>query len=263
MNTDQPTNPPNAEVILKRFNNTTSEQDGDPENQEEDNWSSWRQLRRLFEAAVKDTTTVEAQKLSSSLHSMQVQIELLHHENKGLRTALSIKKKHKNKSITIAPREDEEYYGGFMSWSPRKVRVAEARERLRKQQEEEEKIRKTGDKKLKAATALYKKKMAEQAKVSRQLAKEAREKERKRRADEVAARRAQKQQGKEAEKAAKAIQLPQRGKRAALKPPVARVAKRRTIRRVGGGAIAVEAAPPAPLKTTRTRSIQTPKKYSE
>jgi hypothetical protein len=129
--------PPNAEAILKRFNNTTSEQDRDPENQEEGDWSSWRQLRRLFDAAVKDTTTVEAQKLSSSLHSMQVQIELLHHENEGLRTALSIKKKHKNKSITIAPKEDEEYYDGFMFWSPRKVRVAEARERGRKQQEED------------------------------------------------------------------------------------------------------------------------------
>jgi hypothetical protein len=237
--------PPNAEVILKRFNDTTSEQDRDLENREDDNWSSWRQLRRLFDAAVKDPTTVEV------------------HENEGLRTALSIKKKHNKKSITIAPKEDEEYYGGFMFWSPRKVRVAEARERLRKQQEEEEKIRKAGDKELKAAVALYKKKMAEEAKVSRQLAKEAREKDRKLRADEVAARRAQKQQEKEAEKAAKAIQLSQRDKGAALKPPVARVAKRRTIRRVGGGAIAVEAAPPAPPKTTRTRSIQTPKKYSE
>jgi hypothetical protein len=27
--------PPNAEAILKRFNNTTSEQDRDPENQKE------------------------------------------------------------------------------------------------------------------------------------------------------------------------------------------------------------------------------------
>ncbi|RYO14556.1 hypothetical protein AA0113_g12783 [Alternaria arborescens] len=213
MNTNQPTNPPNAEVILKRFNNTTSGQDEDPENQEEEeDWSSWRQLRCLFDAAVKDTTTVEAQKLSSSLHSMQVQIELLHHENKGPRTVLTIKKKHNNKSITIAPGEDEEYLGGFMFGSPRKVRAAEARERLRKQQDAEEKIRKAGDKELKAAAALYKRKIAEEAKVLRQLAKEAREKERKQRADEVAARRAQKQHEKEAKVAAKAIQSSPRGK---------------------------------------------------
>ncbi len=85
--------PPNAEAILKRFNDTTSEQDRDPENQEEEDWCSWRQLRRLFDAAVKDTTTVEAQKLSSSLHSMQVQIELLHHEKKGLITYSSFYQK--------------------------------------------------------------------------------------------------------------------------------------------------------------------------
>ena len=39
--------------------------------------------------------------MSSALHSLQVKNELLHHENKGLRDALTTKKKHKKKSNTI------------------------------------------------------------------------------------------------------------------------------------------------------------------
>ncbi|KAF1935526.1 hypothetical protein EJ02DRAFT_361324, partial [Clathrospora elynae] len=57
----------------------------------EGNESTWRQLRHLFDSAVKDTIVVEAKKLSDTLHSLQVQNELLHHKNKGLRTALSTK----------------------------------------------------------------------------------------------------------------------------------------------------------------------------
>lgn len=64
---------------------------------------------------------------------MQVQIELLHYENKGLRTALSIKKNYSEKGITVVTKEDEEYYGGSMFWSPRKGRVAKAKERQKKQ----------------------------------------------------------------------------------------------------------------------------------
>jgi hypothetical protein len=49
---------------------------------------------------------------------------------------------------------------------------------------------------------------------------------------------------------AKAIELSQNGKRAVSKYPIARSAKQRTTKRVEGGDIAMEAAPPGPTKTT-------------
>ncbi|KAF1831726.1 hypothetical protein BDW02DRAFT_504624, partial [Decorospora gaudefroyi] len=54
---------------------------------------TWKQLQKLCDTAVKDTGGVEARQLRSSLHSLQVQNELLHHENEGLRSAVTTKKK--------------------------------------------------------------------------------------------------------------------------------------------------------------------------
>jgi hypothetical protein len=65
------------------------------------NGDSWRELRRIFDAAVADKAKVEAQRLKASLHSLQTQNELLHHENNGLTRALEAKKKHKTKSKTM------------------------------------------------------------------------------------------------------------------------------------------------------------------
>ena len=87
-----------AEPVLKRFNNTTLERDESPSSEPEGDGSIMRQLHDLFDNAVKDTAAVEAKKLSDSLHSLQVQNELLHYKNKGLRTILSTKQKLKKKN---------------------------------------------------------------------------------------------------------------------------------------------------------------------
>ena len=86
--------PPDADAVLRRFKTTTPEQDEGLEFREHGDSSTWKQLRNLFDAAVKDTAKVEAKQLSASLHSLQVQNELLHHENQGLRNALLTKRKH-------------------------------------------------------------------------------------------------------------------------------------------------------------------------
>jgi hypothetical protein len=53
--------------------------------------------------------------------------ELVHHQNKGLRTTIATKKWHqrKGKPLDLQQREDFESAGVF--WSPSRVREAEAR----------------------------------------------------------------------------------------------------------------------------------------
>jgi hypothetical protein len=58
--------PANAEVILKRFTSTPSGQDEDPEFAQHGDGSSWNELRKLFEVAVKDTAGDDAKRLGTA-----------------------------------------------------------------------------------------------------------------------------------------------------------------------------------------------------
>ncbi|KAF1936661.1 hypothetical protein EJ02DRAFT_358603, partial [Clathrospora elynae] len=75
--------PIEPEVILKRFTHNTSDkpQTGASGLGE----GEWRRLDCLVRSAVKDTNAKESKDLSQSLHHLQVQNELLHYENSGLR----------------------------------------------------------------------------------------------------------------------------------------------------------------------------------
>ena len=90
-----------ADAVLQRFNNSTSGQDEALGIGQHGDGNSWRQLRKLYDAAVPDTAKVEAQQLEASLHSLQVQNELLHHENDGLHQMLNAKKKRTAQRITL------------------------------------------------------------------------------------------------------------------------------------------------------------------
>ena len=64
--------PMDAEVILKRFNTTTSGQDEDTQLQEVGNGDSWRDLRKILDAAVSDKAKAEGKRVAAALHSLQV-----------------------------------------------------------------------------------------------------------------------------------------------------------------------------------------------
>jgi hypothetical protein len=83
----------NADVVLRRFKTTPPEQDNDLETGHHGDENSWKQLRNLFNAAVKDKAKIEAKRLGASLHSLQVQNELLHYENDSLRSALPLNRR--------------------------------------------------------------------------------------------------------------------------------------------------------------------------
>ncbi|RYN74719.1 hypothetical protein AA0120_g12237 [Alternaria tenuissima] len=104
--------PMDAEVVLQRFNNRTSEQDEDAEIGEHGDGDTYNQLRKIFDAAVADKAKVEARRLSQSLHSLQVNNELLRNENLGLRRALYTKNKHDTKRTTLYLQQGEDSHGG-------------------------------------------------------------------------------------------------------------------------------------------------------
>lgn len=251
-----------AEVVLKRFNNHPSEQDEASKLGQHGDGDSWMQLRKIFDAAVADKAKVEAQQLKASLHSLQVQNELLHHENDGLTASLEAKKKHKKKSTTMDLQQGKDYHGGAHFWSPRKIHEARARDAVKKDEAEQLRLQKSHDRDLKAAATLYKKKLQEAAKVARQEAKEQRDRERKARAEELAASRALKKQQREAATPKKSHDTPSIPKRKASRAPASNPTKRRRVVVARSGVDAVPPAAPAPPKKTSSgRQIRAPKKF--
>ena len=61
----------------------------------------WRRIRTLVEDVVREGEEKRAKKITLSLHHLQVQNDLLLHENEGLRKVLTTKKKHKKKVKTL------------------------------------------------------------------------------------------------------------------------------------------------------------------
>jgi hypothetical protein len=88
-------------------------------------------------ATVKDQSSKDARKLSQSFHHLSVQNQLLHQEIEGLKEALATKKKQKNRGKPLGLQQRQEYHGGAVMWSPRKIREARARKRVREREEKE------------------------------------------------------------------------------------------------------------------------------
>ncbi|KAF1950452.1 hypothetical protein CC80DRAFT_496873 [Byssothecium circinans] len=209
-------------------------------------------MRLIVEAAIKDGAEKKGKKITLSLHHLQVQNDLLQHENNGLRHALTTKEKHKKKSKALDLQQRKEYNGGAVFWSPSKIREARAREQ----------VRAPDDKELKAQAALYKKKIAEEKRVGREIAKVEREKEKERKAAERAEIQRKKQQEKEAATAQKSLQLSQRGKRAASQKAGPKAKRARVAHAVeGGGGGGKPALSPPPKVNSRGRKINLPKKF--
>jgi hypothetical protein len=94
---------------------------------------TWRQWQRrysqaaadfffFFEAVIANKAKVQAKRLSDKILSLQVNNKLLREENLGLQEALNAKKKHKTKRTTMVLQQREEFHGGAVFWSPRKLR---------------------------------------------------------------------------------------------------------------------------------------------
>jgi hypothetical protein len=158
--------PMDAEVILKRFNKAPSNNPEVPSSEPKGNGSSWNELYRLYNVAVKDNGGAAAKELSGALHSLQVHNELLLHKNTSLCDALTTKRKRSKKGKTLNLQQRKEFKSAAVLWTPRKIREAQACKRVREEEEQAEKLRKSETKQLRAAAALYKKQLAAAAKVA-------------------------------------------------------------------------------------------------
>jgi hypothetical protein len=204
--------PMNADVILKRFSHTPPISDRDQSPSSRLSPTNWIHMERLIQSAVADKTSEETKQLSASLHHLQVQNDLLHHQCKGLKAALNTKKKRKKHGKTLPLGQSGEYHGGTVLFSPRAVQRARDAQAVQQQEEEEEQLRKLRRKKEREEAKLLKQLHMKEKREERERAKVVREKERAEKA-------AKKQRQKEERDAQKAIQLSQKGKRKASRAP--------------------------------------------
>jgi hypothetical protein len=102
--------PMDADTALKRFNHHPERQDEDSEVRVNYNGDSWNKLRKFLDAAVADKAKVEAKRLSQSIHSLQVNNDLLHNQNAGLQEELNAQKKQKSGGSTLDLQQRKEYH---------------------------------------------------------------------------------------------------------------------------------------------------------
>jgi hypothetical protein len=150
--------PMERDVILKIFHSRTPDEADQPKSSPVIADEDWRRMRALVEDVVKEGEEKSAKKITLSLHHLQVQNNLLLYENKGLRKALTTKKKHKNKGKTLDLQQRQEFHSRAVFWSPSKVNEARFRERIRKREEEEELSPKANNKHMREQAALWIKK---------------------------------------------------------------------------------------------------------
>ncbi|KAI1665808.1 DUF1682 domain containing protein [Pyrenophora tritici-repentis] len=197
----------------------------------------------------------EARKLRSSVHHLSVQNELLNHKVDGLEEALQHKKKHKKKGKALDLQQRQEYHGGSVFWSPRKLREARAREAVRERDETEEKLQKAQAKKQRKEAQLQRQVELEQRRVERQRLKEAKELER----AEKAAERARKV---EAQHQKKTIQQAQQRKRKASQVTLSSNKRQKRASAAHAGDQARDGPSAAlPKVTLRGRNVSLPQKY--
>ena len=249
--------PMDPEVILKKFTKTTTT---DQESRESSisllSESDWRKMRQLVNAAVKDRSTKEAKKLTRQIHHLQVQNELLNYENRGLREALSAKKKQHRQSKSLHLQQRKGYHIRAVIWSPRKIREAQTRQVV-KEREEKEKQRQKNERleqrRLKKETKELEKC---ERRERREAAKVVREKER----VFLAAERERKKQ----EKGSQKTRQPSRKRNMKASRSSQRDIKRqkRVVEPVGSEELSGIASTAPPVTTRHGRNIKLPSRYN-
>jgi hypothetical protein len=254
--------PMNADVILQRFSNTSTESIRGQTDASRLSPSDWYHMERLMRSAVNDRASNQAKQLSTSLHHLQVQIELLRHENKGFKASLITKKKRRKHGNALSLGHSGEYHGGAVLYSPRAVQRARDQLAVQQQEEEEKHLQKLQRKKQREEAKLLKQLQVKEKREERERAKVVKEKERAEKTERLAHARREKQQQKDAANATKSLQLSQRGKRPASKKPALKRARgRRAVGAASGAAPTPAPSDPSPTVNSRGRSINLPKKF--
>jgi hypothetical protein len=119
---------------LKRFN-TTSSSSSDSESSAL-SASDLRKIERQLRQVVANQSNRQVKRLSQVLHSNSVQNALLKDEVVKLRKALVNERSCRKRGKSLLLEEPEEYHGGAVSWSPRKVKEARDWQQLKEHEQE-------------------------------------------------------------------------------------------------------------------------------
>jgi hypothetical protein len=219
-------------------------------------------LRKILNAAVANKAKIKAKRLSQGLHSLQVNNKILHAQNKELRAKLNLIRKRPIKSTTLTTREGNEWHGGAVFYSPRKLASERARKAAELDKAAELQLQKARNREIKAAEAAEKKRSQEAAKVARQQAKIAKDAEQLQQRKEKAAARELKKQQQQAATPKKSHNTANKCKREASHKPAKKPTKRRRV--VAPLSRVVKSPPQAPSPprfSLHTRQIKTPARY--
>ena len=140
MNTNQPTNPANPEVILKQFRKEASSSDESTSSIYSS--TDWLKMKTILIHIATDASDKAVKRLQQSLHYISAQNALLRDKIQGLRESPKLKKRRKKKDYNLQLNNDEEYHGGAQFWSPRKIKRAKDDEMIRRQQQQELQLQK-------------------------------------------------------------------------------------------------------------------------
>jgi hypothetical protein len=251
--------PLNSEVILRRFNRQPIQSSSSDSDSSALSASDWRKIRQLVDRAVADRDQRKISKLNQTIHRLSIRSVLAEHENVRLKEALVNERQRRKRGRALPLEADEEYHGGAIFWSPRKVK--EARDRQLQQELEEEQLQhqRAEAARLREDQRQEKLQAVQQRRVARAAARLIRQEEKTREAADrtarAAARRAQ-QQLQQAQKTA------QKGKRRSLKAPIKAYQKKRPIARPQSSARPRESHMAPPASTSRGgRAIRTPVRF--
>ena len=252
--------PFNPDAILQRFNSrqpisgTLSDSDSSALSA-----SNWRKTEGLLREVVKDRGDPRAQKLSQAFHSISVQKTLLEQETKGLREALLNEKLRRKRGKALPLEQPEEYHGGAIFWSPRKIKEARDRQRQQELEEKQQQLQKLEATRLREQEKQAKTKAVEARRQAKAEARLLREKQKTKKATDQASRQA-------AHKAAKrlkqALKTSQKRDKSTLKAPAKATSRKKLAQKPASSREPQGALAGAPsIQSRRGRIINLPAKY--
>jgi hypothetical protein len=215
--------PFNPEVILRRFNTSPSSSSSKSLALSA---SDWRKMERILRQVVVGQGSKQIKQLSQVLHSNAVQNALLKNEVKGLCKALINERMRRKRGKPLLLEEPEEYHGGAVFWSPRKVKDACKQQRLKEREEQQLQHQKTEAKRHRKESRQAK---AEAVQARRQAKVEARILREKKTADRAAAQVSRIAACRTHQQPKQALKTSQKSKERSLKAPAKATSKKRSI----------------------------------
>ncbi|KAF1362955.1 hypothetical protein EJ07DRAFT_163521 [Lizonia empirigonia] len=186
-------------------------------------------------------------KLNQTIHRLSIRSVLAKHENVRLKEALINERQRRKRGKALSLEAEEEYHGGAVFWSPRKVKEARDRQLQQGLEEEELQHQRAEAARLREEQRQEKLQAVQQRRAARAAARLMRQEEKARRAQQRL-QRAQKTSQKSKKRSLKASIKAASKKRAAAQPQ-------------GGGKASGAAAGPPPSQSRHGRAIKLPSKY--